>query len=123
MELIINTNKKQNILIELLSASKSLAKKDFEASFSQAEKLLPELDLLLRSINKNIFNLKKIKVANKGGSFTALRIGVVTANTLAYALGISVESLSGENVEIKGIKMVKPQYSSEPNITISKKKI
>ena len=123
MELIIDTSKNQNILIELSSEGKSLAKKDFEASFTQAEKLLPEIDLLLKKINKNSKDLKKIKVANSGGSFTALRIGIVTANTLAYSLDIPVSSLDGKSIKIDEIVMVKPQYSSEPNITIGKKKL
>ena len=123
MELIINTSKKQNISLELFIDNKSLAKKEFEATFTQAEKLLPEIDLLLKSVDKTPRDLKKIKVANNGGSFTALRIGIVTANTLAYSLGIPVTSLDGKSVRTEGIKMVKPEYSSEPNITIGKKKL
>ena len=123
MELIIDTSKKQNISLELLIDNKFLAKKEFEAAFTQAEKLLPEIDLLLKSVDKTPRDLKKIKVANSGGSFTALRIGIVTANTLAYSLGIPVTSLDGKSVRTEGIKMVKPEYSSEPNITIGKKKL
>ena len=123
MELIIDTSKKQSICLELLIDNKSLAKKEFEAAFTQAEKLLPEIDLLLKSVDKTPRDLKKIKVANNGGSFTALRIGIVTANTLAYSLGIPVTSLDGKSVRTEGIKMVKPEYSSEPNITIGKKKL
>ena len=122
MELIINTSENQNILIELSANKQTLAKKEFEAAFTQAEKLLPEIDLLLRSIDKTPQDLKKIKVANNGGSFTALRIGIVTANTLAYSLGIPVSSLDGKSLRIDNIEMVKPEYSSEPNITIGKKK-
>ncbi|MDA3840192.1 MAG: tRNA threonylcarbamoyladenosine biosynthesis protein TsaB [Patescibacteria group bacterium] len=123
MELIIDTSKNQNILIELFSNGKLLAKKDFEASFTQAERLLPEIDLLLKKINKKSKDLEKIKVGNSGGSFSALRIGIVTANTLAYGLDIPVSSLDGKSIRIDNIEMVKPEYSSEPNITIGKKKL
>ena len=123
MELIIDTSKNQNILIELLSDKKSLAKKDFEASFTQAERLLPEIDLLLKSVDKKPLDIRTIRVGNNGGSFTALRIGIVTANTLAYSLGIPVSSFDGKSLRIETIEMVKPEYSSEPNITISKKKL
>ena len=123
MELVIDTSKNQNILIELVYEKKSLAKKDFEASFTQAERLLPEIDLLLESINKKKENIKRIIVASSGGSFSALRIGIVTANTLAYSLNIPITSIEGENVSIENIEMVKPQYSSEPNISIAKKKL
>ncbi len=123
MELVIDTSENQNISLELLQDGKSLIKKKFEATFSQAEKLLPEIDSLLIDANKTVNDLKEIKVANSGGSFTALRIGIVTANTLAYSLGIPVSSLDGKSVRIEDIEMVKPEYSSEPNITIGKKKL
>ena len=123
MKLIIDTSKNQSISLELLQNDKSLAKKEFEAAFSQAEKLLPEIDSLLSTINKTVKDLKEIKVANNGGSFTALRIGIVTANTLAYSLNIPVSSLDGKSLRIDGIQMVKPEYSSEPNITIARKKL
>ena len=123
MELIIDTSENQNITLELLLNGKSLVIKKFEAAFSQAERLLPEIDSLLILLNKTVKDLKEIKVANSGGSFTALRIGIVTANTLAYSLDIPVTSLDGKSVRIEGIEMVKPEYSSEPNITIGKKKL
>ena len=123
MELIIDTSKNQDISIELLLNGESLAKNEFEASFTQAEKLLPEIDLLLKSINKVPGDLKSIKVASEGGSFTALRIGIVTANALGYSLGIPVKNFRGESFSADGIDIVKPEYSSEPNITIGKKKL
>jgi len=123
MELIIDTSENQNITLELLLNGKSLVIKKFEAAFSQAERLLPEIDSLLILLNKTVKDLKEIKVANSGGSFTALRIGIVTANTLAYSLDIPVTSLDGKSVRIEGIEMVKPEYSREPNITIGKKKL
>ncbi|MFH0973018.1 MAG: hypothetical protein V1768_03475 [Patescibacteria group bacterium] len=57
----------------------------------QAEKLLPAIDKLLKKNKIKLSDIKKIQVENQGGSFTALRIGVVTANALGYALGIPVE--------------------------------
>lgn len=123
MELIIDTSKNQNIAIELRSGHRCLVRKDFKAEFTQAERLLPEIDLLLHKIEKKSSDLTSIKVANKGGSFTALRIGIVTANALAYALDIPVASLDDKKIIVNKIKMAKPEYSSEPNISISKKKL
>ena len=68
--------------------------------------------------------MKKIKVENYGGSFTSLRIGVITANALAYALKIPVEANSKINHKNKKFglySIVEPVYDREPNIGISKK--
>lgn len=123
MELIIDTSKNQRIVLELVFKKKSLIKKDFEASFTQAEKLLPEIDFLLKKIKKNIQDLDRIKIKETGGSFTALRIGIVTANALSYGLGIPVLDFENKNVKVGKLNLVLPKYSGEPNITIAKKKL
>lgn len=120
MELLIDTTNNQNISISLIKNGKVLVEHEFEAAFAQAEKLLPEIDGIIEN-NINIKDIKKISVANQGGSFTALRIGIVTANALAYSLSIPVVSLLGKSIRVDGIDMVKPEYSSEPNISIGKK--
>ncbi|HPW05950.1 MAG TPA: hypothetical protein PLA05_03260, partial [bacterium] len=59
----------------------------------------------------------EIRVQNEGGSFTSLRIGVLTANALAYALGIPVTPLNGgKSFKFVGGQAVRPKYQSEPNI-------
>jgi len=125
MILEIDTSSREHIIIRLCMKDEVLAEKKFEAKFSQAEKLLPEIDQLLRKEKKTAKDLKKIKVANKGESFTALRVGVVVANTLAYGLDIPIETLNSDlgTREVDGINMVFPEYDKEPNITIGKKKI
>ena len=82
-------------------------------------------------------SIKGIIVENKGGSFTALRIGIVTANALGYALGIPVASSKfpekasgprGFTGKVKSLKLknstkysvVMPEYEKEPNITVKK---
>ena len=89
------------------------------ALFKQSEKLLPAIVKLLNKENLNISNIKKIKVASSGDSFTALRVGLLTANTLAYALDLPIESLGDQKnqvLKIKGLNIIKAQYRSEPNI-------
>ena len=61
--------------------------------------------------------IKKIVVVNVGESFTALRIGVLTANALGYALGIPVISNQGTvATKLKKFSVVAPIYQREPNI-------
>ncbi|MFH1427958.1 MAG: hypothetical protein ABIG60_05550 [Patescibacteria group bacterium] len=120
MELYLDTTKENKIELAIINKKKILAKKVFAAKYTQAEKLLPAIDKLLKAKKFKLNNIKIIRVANSGGSFTALRIGVITANALAYALGIPVKGGSGKALSYKGIKIIKPIYSQEPNITVKK---
>ena len=118
MDLCIDTADKKIIHLSLRQGRQVLAKKEFAAEYQQAEKLLPAIDQLLKSVKANIREIKKIYVANHGQSFTALRIGVVVANALAFALGVKVFSLDGKNEGRRDkINIVKPVYHKEPNIT------
>ena len=128
MTLYINTTQGDDIIIIIKDSDKAVAQKKFKAKYSQAEKLLPMVDKMLSQNNLKIKDIQKIKVANIGGGFTALRIGVVTANALGYALRIPIEpseSLSGDSDEAENIvkskrfdfNIVEPIYSKEPNIT------
>jgi len=124
MNLHINTTAHDEIILKLEKDDKFLAIKKIKAPRTQAEKLLPAIDKLLSSKNIKLSQLKKIIVASYGGSFTSLRIGVITANALAYALNIPVEAEEKNQKNIKkfsGYSIVEPIYDREPNIGISKK--
>jgi tRNA threonylcarbamoyladenosine biosynthesis protein TsaB len=124
MILHIDTTTPDEIIISLEKDNKFLAIKKIKAPRTQAEKLLPAIDKLLKSQKIKISRLQKIIVANFGGSFTSLRIGVITANALAYALNIPVEAAEKNQKNIKkfsGYSIVEPRYDREPNIGISKK--
>lgn len=142
MILIINTADVKQVFIGIINKGKLVAKKNFQAQYQQAEKLLVEIDKLIKQ--STIRNLKGIIVVSGPGPFTALRIGVITANTLAWALKIPVAGVKltefknvDELVEISESKikkvkkaprlrsgqgnMVEPFYGKEPNITMKKK--
>ena len=114
-----------------LSLSKAIARQKIKAVKNQAEKLVPAISKLLQKNGVKLSALKKIIVAPRGGSFTSLRIGVITANALAYALKIPVEAepvigADGKIIKIKTKKfgsysLVEPSYDREPNIGVSKK--
>ena len=97
-----------------------LVQKEITVKYDQAEKLLPEIEKMLKKAKIQKGDLEAIEVVNAGGSFTSLRIGVVTANALGYALGIPVIGTSGEKKKSKGFSVVQAVYSSEPNITVKK---
>jgi len=132
MILIINTADIQQISIGLVKGEKFLATKQLSAKYRQAEKLLPMIDCLLAERRSDLSKLKAIAVVVGPGPFTALRVGIVTANSLAYALGIPLipvkmaswqdekKLMADINSKIKKIKLfkiVKPYYGQEPNIT------
>jgi len=124
MILYINTVSGEEIIIALYNNEKLIAEKKINAPRQQSEKLLPAIEKLLQTKKIKLSDLKKIRVENYGGSFTSLRIGVITANALAYALKIPVEANSKINKKNKkfGIySLVEPVYDREPNIGISKK--
>lgn len=115
----------KKIKVAILKDSFVLAKKNILAYKNQAEKLLPLIDKILKDNELKLSDIKKIKVNNRGGSFTSLRIGVVTANALAFALNIPVEGEYGEGSDFKKNKLniAIAEYNLDPNITIKKKNI
>ena len=126
MNLYINTTRDDHVIeVFLKKEGKIMARKRAKAKYAQAEKLLPLIDKILELNKIKLKDIKKIEVENHGESFTSLRIGILTANALAYALGIHVSSPESDNIKTQNnkINIVEPIYSREPNITIPKKKI
>ncbi|MFA5359345.1 MAG: tRNA (adenosine(37)-N6)-threonylcarbamoyltransferase complex dimerization subunit type 1 TsaB [Patescibacteria group bacterium] len=124
MTLYINTTQNNLVEIALKNKGKFIVVKKFKSDRTQAEKLLPAIEKLLKTNKIKLSNLKGIEVANGGDSFTSLRIGVVTANALAYALNIAVAGDNGKNKIVRSgkrsFKVVNPAYNREPDITEKK---
>ena len=115
MKLIIDTSDKNTVKLGLFDAQK-LIEHSFAVQFDQAEKLLPAVRSFLRQEKVELTDVEEIVVNNEGDSFTSLRIGVATANALAFGLGIPVKA---QNREDSG-KYIFPKYDREPNITVQK---
>jgi len=126
MILYINTTQNNLIEIAVKNKGKFVCVKKFKSERTQAEKLLPAIEKLLKANKLKLKDLKGIEVENGGDSFTSLRIGVVTANALAYALGIAVAGSNGKSKTIKSgkiiFKVIEPIYNREPDITVKKRK-
>ena len=119
MILYIDTSKNNLIYLALKNDGELILEKKITARYKQAEKLLPGIDNILKSANSNITKIKQIIVVNSGEGFTALRIGIITANALGFALNIPVFSANGEQVKSEyDFNVIKPKYKKEPNITI-----
>lgn len=135
MYLIISTDRNSCFSV-------ALAKSEVEKILT-VNKPFKQTELLLKNIS-SLIDFKKLKVivVNQGpGEFSALRIGISTANALAFALSLpivgvcikdKVERDEKEKVEwlwLKGstlirngkkAKIILPYYDKEPNITIKK---
>lgn len=99
MKLYINTSSAQTIVIGLDDE-----KFETEARKDKSQKLLPEIDKLLKKKKKTVSDISEIEVNTGPGSFTGLRVGVSVANTLGWVLGIPVNGKDlrkGEVVEIR----------------------
>jgi len=123
MNLYINTAQKDLIEISLKNRNKIVALKKFKSDRTQAEKLLPAIEKLLKASKIKLSNLSGVEVENGGGSFTSLRIGVVTANALAYALGVAVAGQGKTKAagrSKKKFNIVEPIYNREPEITMKR---
>lgn len=62
----------------------------WDADMAQSEQLLPEIDKLLAKNKVKLKDLKGIIVVCGPGSYTGLRVGISTANSLAFGLGIPI---------------------------------
>ncbi|MFH0892762.1 MAG: hypothetical protein V1867_08405 [Candidatus Falkowbacteria bacterium] len=123
MDLYIDTTQDHNIILLIKEGAQVISRTKFSAKYSQAEKLLPAIKKILDKNKYRLKDIAKIIVSNYGGGFTALRIGVVTANALGYALRVPVTNDKKANIKINTNKLsvIKPEYDREPNITYSMK--
>ena len=136
MILIINTAKADRLEVILAKSRDDFKIKKLAGHYQPAQQLLPAISGMLNEADQSISDLKGLGVVSGPGGFTALRIGVVTANTLAYALkvpvvGLALEEFSGHQdlidqvlIKLKDVRagaIVLPAYGREPNITDSRK--
>ena len=91
-----------------------------------ADQLLGRIDSLLCRHHLHFSDLAGIIVYEGPGSFTSLRIGVSSANALAYGLDIPVVGATGDDWLGQGWRalagqtspqIITPLYGAEPNIT------
>ncbi len=91
-----------------------------------SERLLPAVDTLLARHGVSTGQLERIAVVNAPGSFTSLRIGIATANALAYATGCDLVALPADTpikdqptaiAAASPVDRLVPDYGREARIT------
>jgi len=131
MYLFIDTADLQNLTVALIEKGQILIQKTISAKYQQVEKLLPTIDQILKKTKISIKKIQGIVVVSGPGPFTAIRIGIATANALAFSLNVpvisflkddfnSLEDLAKKLIETKLAKNISqlavPTYGKEPNI-------
>ncbi|NTU98716.1 hypothetical protein HGA64_01775 [Candidatus Falkowbacteria bacterium] len=116
----INTTDSDLLRVSLQDDSDEVACESLPARRRQAEELIPAIERLLDGAGYSLNDLNQILVHNRGESFTALRIGIVTANALSFALGIPVVGTE-PNLPGEPDDLVLPKYASDPDIIIKKR--
>jgi len=107
---------------------------EFGPKHKFSEKLLSKIDKLLKENELSPQKLSAIAVFKGPGSFTGLRIGIATANALAFSLNIPIIEISEADLKSlpkkitkkfhskKFTKIATPFYGRPPHITKPKKK-
>jgi len=114
----------------LIDDKKIVQKLKWPAHRELADTLLGNITKLADSAGIKLKSIEGVIIFTGEGSFTGLRIGTTVANALAYGLTIPIVSAESDSWIERGLKdlaqrevgeYVIPKYSSEPNITKSKK--
>jgi len=131
MILYIDTTEK-NFELRLYNKDGLLVDKFVSTSESNhSEELIKNIDALIIGNNISKTDISKITIVSGLGSYTGLRVGVATANAMAYALNIPIFGIKAEEKEALELAFasklssfdspVEVYYNNPPHITASKK--
>ena len=89
--------------IALYDSEKVIAQETWQAHRKLAETIHTKIEELLQDQQKDWKDLGGIVVYEGPGSFTGLRIGISTANAIAYSLKIPIVALGSDDWAVKGV--------------------
>lgn len=127
MTLLIHSSS-PTVRIGLAHGGRIVARDEFPATRDLASTLADRIRQFLQAASYPLQTLQEVVVHAGPGGFTSLRIGVTTANALAYALGIPVVGVQGDVADLDDLLarsktaapvtagVVIPVYSKPPDI-------
>jgi len=116
--------------IGLFDGSEKIAYEIWEAHRQLAETLHKKIEEILHAAQKDWKDVAGIVVYEGPGSFTGLRIGIATANAIAYSLDVPIVAMQTDDWAAKGIERLMagerdeialPFYGQDAHITPPKK--
>ncbi len=132
MYLVIASQDISNLTLALLDGEDLVQSEVF---FVPPEKHLLSIDKALHNWKTSIASIKGVIVVTGPGSFTASRVSVTIANSIAMTQAIPIWGITNpENISVKDLVVgfdldkvpngtfVLPDYNKEPHITLSKKR-
>ncbi|MER0122737.1 tRNA (adenosine(37)-N6)-threonylcarbamoyltransferase complex dimerization subunit type 1 TsaB [Streptococcus sp. ZJ93] len=94
MKILALDTSNQTLAVALVENGRLQADMTLAVKKNHSMSLMPTIDFLMQSVGWKPTDLERIVVAQGPGSYTGLRIGVATAKTLAYTLGVDLVGLS-----------------------------
>lgn len=116
--------------IGLFDGQEKIAYELWEAHRQLAETLHKKIEEILHAADKDWKDVAGIVVYEGPGSFTGLRIGIATANAIAYSLKAPIVATQTDEWATKGIErllagerdeIALPFYGQDAHITLPKK--
>jgi len=126
MILALDTTKDDTIISLLNDTGEIFIERSFLLRFSQSEELLARIKQVLAEKSLTIKDISGILVNLGPGKYTGLRVGITTANAIAFSLNIPVAGNRDKLFPLvnKGFEApVLPKYQNQPVITKPKSRL
>jgi tRNA threonylcarbamoyl adenosine modification protein YeaZ len=104
--IIFADTSKDDTRIALIKGSDFVEEITFESKGMQTELLLQNLEQLLKKQHLSKKDIKLLAIVKGPGSYTGLRIGLSTFNTLAFALNIPITGIPAECSDKKILSVI-----------------
>lgn len=120
------TARPESVVIEYHTLSGHIGSAVVFFDAHRSQQLLAEVETLLQSLGRSLIQLGGIAVIHGADRFTVARLCVVTANALAFALGVpvrsyaqrpSLEMMVQDCMQSSHDSFVIPRYTKEPIVT------
>ncbi|RYG71143.1 tRNA (adenosine(37)-N6)-threonylcarbamoyltransferase complex dimerization subunit type 1 TsaB [Lentibacillus lipolyticus] len=98
MNILAMDTSNQAMGVAVLKDGQPLGELSTNIKKNHSVRLMPAIDHLMREVNMTPTDLDKIVAAKGPGSYTGVRIGLMTAKSMAWSLGIPVTGVSSLEV-------------------------